>query len=362
MNKIQRIANIDQLRGIAALSVVLAHFAAYSFINNSHIPTNSYIEVFLKNILVGEYVNFGRFGVILFFVISGYVIPFSFPARNPIRGFIISRLFRLYPLFWASLTAAIIVRFYAGHHVSIYDIFANITMIPDLLLSHRILDVYWTLAYEIIFYTIVAAIYALFGPLNLATARQGALFCASVSIAISMAQIFGQTIAGGDKIILISFMFLGSVIRKNQINLNRIFDIWLFLVIITIIIGIILRGYIHYVIFVYGNDVRFENFNSIIVTHCLAIFIFIGALSWFDKFNSPSLIYMGYISYSLYITHPILMEIFSILNFDQIMIRNGLYIPILFTSTIALSAITYHFIERPFIRMGKSMNQSIANA
>ncbi|MFK3781100.1 acyltransferase family protein [Agrobacterium sp. NPDC089420] len=356
-----RLTSIDQLRGIAALSVIFYHLSAHSLINRSDIVQNSWVDITFKNVIAGDYLNFGRFGVILFFIISGYVVPFSFPKQNPIAGFVISRVFRLYPLFWASLTAALFLRFYAGNPLSIYDVLANMTMIPDFLASHRVLDIYWTLAYEVLFYVTVVIIYVCAGPLNLTITRQAAILCACLSIIISIFQIMGQPVAAGDKIILIGFMFLGSTIRKTQIDQGRLVDGWLKLIIVLLMGGIILRGYIHYVLFLYGTDTKFENFNSIIITHAAAIILFLSTLAWFDKLEFPSLTYMGVISYSLYITHPILMEMITVFGLEDALIRSGAYIVSLFVATIILSILTYHFIEQPFIRLGKSVRQTMLN-
>lgn len=52
--------------------------------------------------------NLGRLGVIIFFLISGYLIPFSFKNKHkPIIKFAISRIFRLYPLYWFSIISGI---------------------------------------------------------------------------------------------------------------------------------------------------------------------------------------------------------------------------------------------------------------
>ncbi|CAM5339645.1 hypothetical protein SSTU70S_04052 [Stutzerimonas stutzeri] len=48
--------------------------------------------------------DFGRIGVVVFFIISGFVIPASLrgPRGEDCRQFLIRRLFRLYPLCWLS--------------------------------------------------------------------------------------------------------------------------------------------------------------------------------------------------------------------------------------------------------------------
>lgn len=66
--------------------------------------------------------DLGRIGVVVFFAISGFIIPTSLNHRSlhPVRKFLISRLFRLYPLYWISIILGIAV---AGsrHSASVYD-------------------------------------------------------------------------------------------------------------------------------------------------------------------------------------------------------------------------------------------------
>src|ERR1051325_4796376 len=46
---------------------------------------------------VSPWFDFGKYGVFLFFLISGYVVPASLARRGDLRGFWIGRVFRLYP-------------------------------------------------------------------------------------------------------------------------------------------------------------------------------------------------------------------------------------------------------------------------
>ena len=64
----KRLAFVDTLRGIAVLSVVLQHALEQIVLNQ---PTGSYYWAF--HYALGEYFNFGRFGVVLFFFVSGFV-------------------------------------------------------------------------------------------------------------------------------------------------------------------------------------------------------------------------------------------------------------------------------------------------
>jgi peptidoglycan/LPS O-acetylase OafA/YrhL len=65
MQKIQRIENLDLLRGIAVLMVCICHFGGELSSRNSCVS------------ILNAFHNYGKFGVQMFFVISGFIIPLS---------------------------------------------------------------------------------------------------------------------------------------------------------------------------------------------------------------------------------------------------------------------------------------------
>src|SRR5580658_6551006 len=80
-----RLAWLDVLRGIAALAVVFDHLSYYVLQTLRHI--------------VYQWFNPGNYGVFVFFMISGYIVPASLERKGSVRTFWMSRLFRLYPLY-----------------------------------------------------------------------------------------------------------------------------------------------------------------------------------------------------------------------------------------------------------------------
>lgn len=142
-----RIKELDSLRGIAVLMVVFYHYTSrfskkysYSFVN--------------------DFINFeyGRLGVELFFMISGFVIYMSIKNINTPVEFLKKRFYRLYPLFWISLIFTSVVLFFFPLPDTKYSItifFANLTMLPSLFDQVAIDGVYWTLKYEFFFYLFI---------------------------------------------------------------------------------------------------------------------------------------------------------------------------------------------------------------
>ena len=75
----QRLRVLDGLRLVAALAVVLHHFCGMDVASPTHWGTSAR-ELFPGLFYVGHY---GRFGVQLFFLISGFVICMSAWGRTP---------------------------------------------------------------------------------------------------------------------------------------------------------------------------------------------------------------------------------------------------------------------------------------
>ena len=150
MNKTNRFAHIDALRGIAALLVIWLHVSEVFF--------NLSPEILKKGTALYDFarsIDLGRIGVVIFFSISGFVICKSLNG-NAIEGskkFIIRRFFRLYPAFWVSIALGLFSMWWLFDKPFGFNIIAaNITMLPDLLGQEQIIGLYWTLETELAFY------------------------------------------------------------------------------------------------------------------------------------------------------------------------------------------------------------------
>ncbi|WDH79442.1 acyltransferase [Microbacterium esteraromaticum] len=141
-----RFRELDGLRGIAALLVLLSH---YTGAHNSYFPNDPQpmIDVW-----------WGAFGVQLFFLVSGFVILMSAEAAQRPSDFVISRFSRLYPTYWIALAIGVIIgAAFAVPNVPLApDVVAmNLTMVQRWFLVPNVLDVFWTLAVEMQFYVLI---------------------------------------------------------------------------------------------------------------------------------------------------------------------------------------------------------------
>ena len=138
-----RLLQIDALRGVAALAVVLFHY------------TTRFAELYRPSTATAFSVPWGFYGVNLFFIISGFVIFMTLDrARRPM-DFVVSRFSRLYPTYWAAiaLTFAVVhLLGLPGKEVDLLTAVKNLSMLQGLFGVPAVDSVYWTLEIELLFY------------------------------------------------------------------------------------------------------------------------------------------------------------------------------------------------------------------
>jgi peptidoglycan/LPS O-acetylase OafA/YrhL len=154
-----RYAFVDALRGIAATWVVFYH--AY---NKNLAPMTGY---HLPAPLDATF-NVGYLGVYIFFVISGFVIAQSIRGATITPTFLgrfaLRRSLRLDPPYWATIIAMIALSYVSGHlqhdHAArpmptAAAVVAHVFYLQAYLGYPQIVDVFWTLCYEVQFYLVL---------------------------------------------------------------------------------------------------------------------------------------------------------------------------------------------------------------
>lgn len=109
----------------------------------------------------------GLYGVLVFFLVSGYIIPASLERHGEVRRFWISRLLRIYPLLTTACTITLLpyvlgVRGLRGGlegYRPATAVLAHLTMLQDVLAVPNVINVLWTLSYEMLFYLLVVALF-----------------------------------------------------------------------------------------------------------------------------------------------------------------------------------------------------------
>ena len=391
----QRLAWLDALRGFAALCVVFDHGSTLLLQ-----PARD----FLYHVL-----NFGQYGVFVFFLVSGYIVPASLERRGSVRSFWISRVFRLYPLFLVAITLSA-VAYYTGFGTMdgaqrhpLTSVTSWVTMMPNLLTGANVPNVTWTLSYEMVFYLLLAALFswnahrpsgtyaltcaggalALGGILPMGaiaawagTAGHGQLALIGVADVIVLAGIFlaatqrgrltriGATAAALVAIVLMLFnqaypypwsglvilalMFTGTLIyraEQGQVRRRTAAAVTAAVLALTVAAGLA-DGW------GYGGQWRAQWVSSLV----LAAATF-GVGLTIRKFRIPNgLAWLGLVSYSVYLLHPLVFDAYR--DIPPLHRHHPLAVQLLLAVAIvavilAVSAAGYYAVEKPMQRLGR---------
>lgn len=268
----KRIPAVDMLRGIAALSVCIFHLSN----GNQTFLSDHY---WLKD--VG---SFGWAGVEVFFVISGFIIPYSlYKGEYKIENFgsfFLKRITRIEPPYFFSIVLIIVLNYLSAlspyfkgeaFHLNYFNLGLHFVYLNDFFNQPWLNPVYWTLAIEFQYYILIGLIFPFinFKKLWLFLMILVFLFCGNLIIQ-SPATIFHY----------IPYFILGILIfnRKNKINSPK----YIFLL-EPFILGII---YLQYAL----------------IPFIAAFFAWI-ILSFFENWKNKWILWLGTISYSLYLVH-----------------------------------------------------------
>lgn len=151
----RRLHALDGLRFLAALGVVLYHFAGRTL----EVWGADTAELFPG--LSGVTVYF-RVAPELFFVVSGFAILWTAWGRS-VPQVVASRLARVYPTYWAALALTVLllaVLWPEGKALSAGDVAVNATLLQSLVGVAHVDSVYWTLWAELRFYLLVVVFVA----------------------------------------------------------------------------------------------------------------------------------------------------------------------------------------------------------
>ena len=330
---------IDGLRGILASAVVVHHF----YINYIMYTTGEWVRPTTQILN-----NFGAVPVSFFFLITGYLFFSKIQKGNILwKQLYLSRVRRIVPLYlfvfifivsvtlyFRPLTLENLPEFFKWLRRWLLFLGGNFEYFPSGIV---IAGVNWTLTYEWGFYFSLPIWYVLW---------HRRLFSKWYIVLPLSLLVFLYIWKRTDYHVYLLFLLaLPSVYFKERIReiLDRktiLFDI--FQITLLILVVVFSNGYT--VIQMVGTAILFS-------------FIANG-YSYGEVLNNNGLRKLGEISYSIYLTHGIILyALRSYMHNTKMQIGiNGfsLVFPIIFTLVILISIITYRFIEYPFICKRKS--------
>ena len=167
-----RVEFANALRGPAALAVLVSHYVGTFYLDHAGTmapmrvpPLSSIDKPALAPLLFPDVpFSWGPFGVGLFFLISGFVIPFSLQRYSPV-AFLVARAVRILPVYGAGFLLGItaLALFFSAMgqsfpfspwHIAAHAVAGLRALIP----FDRIDGVVWTIEVEIRFYIVCAIV------------------------------------------------------------------------------------------------------------------------------------------------------------------------------------------------------------
>jgi peptidoglycan/LPS O-acetylase OafA/YrhL len=349
----------------------------------------------------------GQYGVFVFFLVSGYIVPASLERKGSVRGFWVSRVFRLYPVYLFAV-GAMIVLWATGigslsgmNSDAVTSSFADVFMLQSVLWAPTLPNVVWSLAYEMVFYLLLTALflggvhrrssrYALvFGVAAVALGgvlRPGSLshhlLTPGLVVAITDGLIFlgltlalasrgrwrtsGAALAAATGLLVIVFnsgyaapwesftifalMFTGTMLYRAE---SGEYPWHRARYVVILVFGIVLVAAQWHISPLTESFVTIrKGFNSLE----LAGLTFALAMLCRDKKLPRALAWLGLVSYSVYLLHPALIEVYASVPWT----RNENFVPmeLLMVAVFVLvllvcCALTHRFIEAPMQRLGR---------
>ncbi|MBF0510766.1 MAG: acyltransferase [Candidatus Omnitrophica bacterium] len=321
-----RIPELDVLRGLAALAVLCVHY------------TTSYTEEYFPPYPTLFDFSKGGYGVHLFFMISGFVIFMTLEKTKKPMDFFVSRFSRLYPAYWVAVIITFCsVRFFhlplPLGDVTNKEALVNLTMFQEWFDMRNVDRAYWTLTVELSFYILM---FVLFLKKGLKHIEWLGLLWLMVMVVTSRLYWYGHIHMPmwirHSQMLNYGHLFFAGILFYNLKNKGDVWYRYLGLG-LCLITGFLVRKH--------SADIYFEAAFFII------FFLFIrGYLSWLVM---RPLVFLGTISYSLYLTHEYIGFIIIRYLFS---IKMNAWVCFLLPTACAIglaTTITY-FIEKPAIK------------
>ncbi|PAC04130.1 acyltransferase family protein [Escherichia coli] len=339
------VLSIHYLRGLAALFVVCFHFRGY--INNTYIQNN------LGDLLFSK----GSIGVDIFFIISGFIISLATEKDNGVKSFALKRIFRIYPVYlFFIITMIIMIPSMPAIDIIKSMLFVNLNYSLEApYFGYSVIFVGWSLTYEVLFY--------FYFLISIVIGRKYRVIVCSFLILSSFAAcnyyIYGTIVfdikkpmmdmdAAGLLKLLSSPMFIEFIIgmvfyeihkKIKSINQSQT-------VISLSIIAIILSFASLY------NIQRLDHGPTSMGAIAAVIIFTLIVINNAIKYNKL-FIYLGDISYSLYLSHAVIITFIKINHSEisAIFHTTGIsFFMIVVLLSIIMATITHKIIEVPSVR------------
>jgi peptidoglycan/LPS O-acetylase OafA/YrhL len=370
---------IDALRGIAALSIFFYHiYGTVGSLTKWAYPIEIVPERFISLTLAG---------IPLFFIISAFTLYLSLDSKagESLRfvKFYIRRLFRIAPLFYFLLILVAISSFITEKGVPSWtNLLANFTFTFNLIpqYSTSLFQGGWTVGVEMLFYLILPLIFLKVNSLGRSVLLFIGFYALCQGIRPLLVWMVGEGIMASTNYYYYTFFHWAYIFPLGIVcylvykhNLPRIrYEYRNALALSMLIISLI-------ILFLFINNIPLSDklfdlyeplagLTSLLSMSPIAVVLMLLSLSLspnrfiVNRFTR----FFGTISYSLYLTHPFIIEplkpaYLHIYNHTIFSTDVSLFLCIFLTLLIVtpISLLTYHLIETPGIMMGKTVMKKL---
>lgn len=344
-----RLRHIDALRALAALLVLWRHVAD-AYVNVAAPVQTS--DAWLRE--VAARFDAGNVGVVIFFLVSGYVIPFSFDAGRDaaVGGFLIKRFWRIFPAYWLSVPLGALTGFWIwGLPFTLGDVMINFTLLETVFRTRAAEGLYWTLLAEWTFYGLCVLLFLIDSLTNMRRLFALAVVLLSiytVSVATQYLGVHALDPVFGIACFYLSVMLSGTLYRKciaepcadHQLHMLVMSLLAVYALALPII------GLVHV-----GLG------KSAWIPCGIGFWLFIIGTRWLRVSNRLT-DWLGRISYSIYLLHPIVfMALLWWLSRPSTAPwwrsqHLAVYLLVNACITVALATLAFRFVEKPGIRLG----------
>lgn len=334
-----RITYIDALRFVAAAMVMLQHYFEHR---------TGFMTQAVRTLQPGVA------GVALFFFVSGFIIPFSVTRGfNPI-DFAIRRVTRIYPLY---LVCLVPFAFYqvtgiglaARPDIDLDRWLAAVLLVSEYVGEKPVIGAAWTLPLEFLWYALFA-VFVSTCRTNVA-ARLERMIVGVTIIALVVTIASGLRIPAGRIFMLYAAVIGYKAFLLTEGNL-RVRD---FLLSVTVFAVLLVPSF--YVAFSLHSHAR-VGFAQALYPWLFSFGVFLlvvliprlRASTWL---SNPVTAYLGAISYSVYLLHG--------QTYDAIrsVVAPVWAVPLSMAATLLLASLTYRFVERRGIDLGRAISKRI---
>ena len=373
-----RIEGLDVIRGLAALSVVFYHclsvqpgFTGVAF-DAAHSAGSATAVINLLALTPVRLIWAGREAVGIFFVLSGFVLalPFAENTYPGYAGFAIRRFCRIYIPYAAAILLSLLLykTAAAGPVPQASEWFNGFWAHPvtsEVLRDHALMlgrdttnfldPVVWSLVHEmrisLIFPLLVYAVWSLgvIVPLVAVTAGYIVLKLGATAVGFDGTTTIGSLV---ETVGTIPLFLLGNGMARHRDSMRGILGrLGPWRVRMLLVLGLLLVWIDVGVQKPHFRDVTIGLGASLIIAAALA------NRSPSSPFRARPLLWLGKVSYSLYLVHlPLLLAVVYVFHgYASIVVLAALF-PIV---ALMVASLTFYLVERPAIRLGRKLAKAV---